>query len=231
MQRTLEVLKEGQHYVVVNKPSNMLVVRGRGGSQPTLLDFVKAQWGSAIRPVHRLDRVTTGCCLFAKSLFGQQALSDAFRKRIVHKTYLAIVEGAPRFKTLAIDARLQREDNPDAKTGPLAKQTIDVQGKQALTRVRVLAVGEGASLIEAKPQMGRMHQIRIHLAHVGHPIIGDAMYGAKLPYEKHGIALHALELVFPLPEGRKRETAKAPLPKRFLEELARRGMDVSKIPF
>ena len=211
MSITLEVLDKGKHHIVVNKPYNMVVVAGRGAPKPTLLDVAEKQFGKGIRPVHRLDRVTTGCCILATSLYGQQALSEAFRKHLIDKTYLAVVEGVPNFKSLNIDARLTRVDDLNAKKGYLAHQTIDPNGQRALTRVKVISVGEQYTLVEARPQTGRMHQIRAHLAHVGHPILGDKQYGSNTPFMEHAIALFAQAVSFPAPEGGRR-VVKAPMP-------------------
>jgi RluA family pseudouridine synthase len=219
----LEILDKGKHHVVVNKPYNMVVVAGRGAPKPTLLDVAEKQFGKGIKPVHRLDRVTTGCCILATSVYGQQALSDAFRKHLVDKRYLAIVEGIPTFKSLNIDARLKRIDDPDAKKGYLAQQTIDKDGQRALTRVKVLSVGQDYTLVEARPQTGRMHQIRAHLAHVGHPIVGDKQYGAKTEFIERGIALFAQSVSFPAPEGGKR-VATAPLPEFWKTFMQAHGL-------
>ncbi len=205
---SLRVLDEGKHHIVVDKPTNMVVVKGRGAPRPTLLDLVQAHAGDDARPVHRLDRGTSGCCVFAKSTFGQQTLSDAFRRHVVDKRYIAIVHGVPEWKKLAIDARLLRIDAPDQRKGPLAWQTVDDEGQRALTRVRVLATDDSANLsvIEARLETGRMHQIRAHLAHVGFPIVDDTLYANdETPIDRrpapHAFALHALALSVPLPTG------------------------------
>jgi RluA family pseudouridine synthase len=210
------VLARGEHWAVFAKPAGMTVVGGRGVPRPTLLDIAIDVLGAA-RPVHRLDKPTTGCCIVASTLFGQQILSDAFRRRIVDKRYLAIVEGKPTWSSLVVDARLARIDEPDiprvgGKKAPLAIQTIDEAGDKALTRLRVLAVGDGVALVEARPETGRMHQIRCHLAHVGHPIVGDKLYGATTSFvAEQELALHAFAVSFPRPEGG-RAAVTAPLP-------------------
>lgn len=210
----LKVLSEGPHHLVVFKPANTVVVAGRGAPRPTLLDLAKQQFGDKIRPVHRLDRGTSGLLLFAKSLFGQQALSDAFRKHLIQKRYLAICEGRPKFDKLQIDFRLDRVDQPNAKKGPLAHQTISDQGKRALTQVEVLSRSDQYCVILATPKTGRMHQIRIHLSHVGHPIVGDAQYGATTPFGEHAIALLAYSLSFRAPSGEHCQVI-CPLPAEF----------------
>lgn len=200
----LRVVDEGPHHAVLLKPAGMTVVGGRGVPRPTLLDLAIARWPTT-KPVHRLDKPTYGVCIVAKSTYGQQALSDAFRRHLVDKRYLALVEGSPTWEKLDIDARLARIDDPDAKKGPMAHQTVDdVEGVRALTRVRVIGRSSTHALVEARPETGRMHQIRCHLAHVGHPIVGDAQYGAKGPSQwpdDKGLGLVAFCVSFPLPQG------------------------------
>lgn len=203
---SLRVVDEGPHHAVLLKPAGMTVVGGRGVPRPTLLDLAIARWPTA-RPVHRLDKPTYGLTIVAKTTYGQQALSDAFRRHLVDKRYLALVEGAPTWDKLDIDARLARIDEPaDSKSkGPMAHQTIDdVNGIRALTRVKVVARSSTHALVEARPETGRMHQIRCHLAHVGHPIVGDAQYGARGPLQwpdEKGLGLVAFAVSFPLPQG------------------------------
>jgi RluA family pseudouridine synthase len=205
----ISILDQGKHHLVVYKPSNMVVVTGRGAPKPTLLDVMQERFGKNIKPVHRLDRVTTGCCIFATSTYGQQALSDAFRKHLVDKRYLAVIEGVPNFKQINIDARLKRIDTPNNRKS-LAHQIVADDGQRALTRVRVLASTNNLTLIEANPETGRMHQIRAHLSHLGFPIVGDTQYGSKTAYYPYAIALHAYKVTFPLPEGGRRTVTAEP---------------------
>ena len=199
---------------MLDKPAGMTVVAGRGVPRPTLLDLAIERWPDA-RPVHRLDKPTTGCTVVAKTALGQVALSDAFRRHIVDKRYLAFIVGVPAWDSLAIDARLARVDDPDLPGAvqkalhgkkTLSIQTIDEEsGVRALTRVRVLGRGNGVTLVEARPETGRMHQIRAHLAHVGFPLVGDALYGASGAFERfidgQDVALHAFCISFPKPDG------------------------------
>lgn len=226
------LVNEGPHHAVFLKPAGMTVVAGRGVPRPTLLDVAQQRFPGA-RPVHRLDRVTTGLTVVAKTPFGQQALSEAFRRHLIDKRYLALVEGAPAWDKLDIDARLARVDDPDAqhgkKKGPLAWQTVDPAGVRALTRVKVLARGTGVTLVEARPETGRMHQIRCHLASVGHPILGDSIYGATQQwFEAGGIPLLALAISFPLPHGGRAFVATS-VPATWARELGNRGVGLASV--
>jgi 23S rRNA pseudouridine955/2504/2580 synthase len=230
---TATLLSRGEHWALYDKPAGMTVVGGRGVPRPTLLDVAIAQLGAA-KPVHRLDKPTTGCTLVATTTFGQQLLSDAFRRRLVDKRYVAIVEGVPAWKALVVDARLARIDDPDlprigGKKAPLSIQTIDENGERALTRLRVLAVGEGVALVEARPETGRMHQIRCHLAHVGFPIAGDRLYGAKATFvDDQELALHAWGVSFPRPEGG-RAAGTAPVPSSWWAWAATRRLGLGAL--
>ncbi len=222
------LVDEGPHHAVFSKPAGMTVVAGRGVPRPTLLDVAVERFGEGVRPVHRIDRPTTGLCVVAKTPYGQQALSEAFRRHLVDKRYLAVVEGSPAFDKLDIDARLSRQDDPDARKGPMAHQHVADDGVRALTRVRVLARGDGIALVEARPETGRMHQIRAHLAHVGHPIVGDAQYGATTAYVQGAVMLHAFAVSFPLPQGG-RAFVIGPPPAEYVAFLGKRGIVVVPI--
>lgn len=237
-QKHAVVIDEAMHWAVLDKPAGMTVVGGRGVPRPTLLDLAIERWADA-RPVHRLDKPTTGCCVIAKTLYGQQALSDAFRRHLIDKRYVAVVAGIPSWEKLDIDARLARIDDPDLpKIGgkkTLAIQTIDQEnGVRALTRVRVLGRGDGVSLIEARPETGRMHQIRAHLAFAGFPLVGDALYGSPIPrflnalVDGQDIALHAFAVSFPRPEGG-RAFVTAKLPSTWWLWLQGKGLDGSAL--
>ena len=223
---TFQILDEGTHHVVVNKMSGALVVPARGVPAPVLLEQVQAHFGKGVRAVHRLDRGTSGCVVFAKSTYGEQALVDAFRRRRVEKRYLAFIEGRPDFTKKSIEAPLLRVDAPHGKKhGPAALQKVDGAGQSALTQIRVLAEGQHFSLIEARPHTGRMHQIRVHCAHIGYPLVGDLLYGART--EAPRVLLHALALFFPAPSGGRR-LCESPLPADFTDFAAQAHLDLEK---
>jgi 23S rRNA-/tRNA-specific pseudouridylate synthase len=201
MKHELIILSEGPHHLAIFKPHNMAVVGGRGVVRPTLLDLVRERFGSQIFPVHRLDRVTSGITIFARSIFAKHAIENAFKKRLVKKIYYAICEGHPNFKKITVDSKLLKTETKNKK-GPEKRQIIDSEGQQSITKLQVLKeLGPGFFLIEAQPLSGRMHQIRAHLASLGLPIVGDKLYGAKSSAGPHTIALCAVKISLPLPRG------------------------------
>lgn len=205
MESKLIVLSQGPHHVAVFKPHNISVVGGPGVVRPTLLDLVRKIFGHSIFPVHRLDRGTSGITIFARSQFAKHALENAFKKRLVNKTYYAICEGQPNFTKISVDKALKRVDR-GKKSGPVAKQTIDDAGEKALTHFTfVKKLNDNFALVEAQPVSGRMHQIRAHLSYLGFPIVGDKLYGATSMCGPHTIALCAVAISLPLPKGERLE--------------------------
>jgi RluA family pseudouridine synthase len=213
------VIHEDEHILALAKPSGLSSQGGRGQVHTLdelLFAFAKSN-GNRPRLVHRLDRDTSGVILTARTKPAAAFLGKAMMGRRFEKTYQAIVApGAPEPRSGLIDAPLRRDeqgreafmrvcapDHPDAET--------------ARSRYRTLAAGDGAALLELKPETGRMHQLRVHLASVGRPIAGDARYGgvlmlAGLPVKR--LMLHAGELSFPHPSG-ERMTLTAPEPADF----------------
>ena len=188
----LDLIYRDESLIVVNKPAGLLAVPGRGaGKQDCLASRVQAEFPDALI-VHRLDMATSGLLLFARGAEMQRRLSYLFRERLVAKRYVAVVSG--RLEQLAgeIDLPLMR-DWPNRP-----RQKVDfASGKPSLTRYRVLAhdAGTGTSRVELEPVTGRTHQLRVHLAAVGHPILGDALYGE----EAERLLLHARSLNFAHP--------------------------------
>lgn len=179
--------------VVVEKPAGMLSVPGRG---PALADCVIVRL-QALHPdaltVHRLDMVTSGLLLHARGKGNQAVLSRQFEQRLVRKRYVALVEGWVDDADGEVDLplRCDWENRP--------RQCADrIAGRPALTRWRLLErrVESGCSLLELEPVTGRTHQLRVHLACIGHPIVGDVLYGAQ-PSER--VCLHAAQLAFTHP--------------------------------
>ncbi|MET0210717.1 MAG: RluA family pseudouridine synthase [Burkholderiaceae bacterium] len=170
---------EDAHLLVLEKPAGLLCVPGRGvDKQDCLSARALARWPEA-RVVHRLDMATSGLVLMARDAATQRALGDAFADREVDKHYEAIVDGMP--VATAPDAEgwstIDAPIAPDWPRRPL--RVIDIAGKPSLTRWRVLEARpeRHASRLLLKPLTGRTHQLRVHLASIGHPILGDALYG------------------------------------------------------
>lgn len=227
--RTLPVLYEDERLLAVNKPENLLVQPDRK-DQDNVLDRVKymrSLEGAEERAyaVHRLDRNTTGVLLVALSGVTLRILQDAFRAREIHKTYLAVVSGVPSAKG-EIDGPLLKD--------PLSNTVkVDPSGKEALTRYRLLAGGGDVSLVEIDLVTGRSHQARVHMASIGHSILGDIRYGSEeinAKWRKRGIRrplLHSFQVVFGDLRGELEDLSgmriAAPLPEDMGELLRSRG--------
>ena len=200
---SLAVIHEGADLLVLDKPAGLLCVPGRGeDKQDCLSARAQARWTDAL-VVHRLDMATSGLVLMARSPAMQRALGDAFAQRRVHKRYEAIVDGLlPVSDTWSlIDAPLVA----DWPNRPLQK--IDAQnGKPSSTRWRVkrLLPERDATHLWLEPLTGRSHQLRVHLLSIGHPILGDALYGSEAVQRRADrLLLHASELEFAHPaDGR-----------------------------
>lgn len=199
------VLREDEHILALNKPPGLSSQGGRGQHR-TLDDYLAAfAKSSGRRPqlVHRLDRDTSGVILAARSQPAASFLGKALMARRFRKTYLAVVAGPLDRADGEIDVPLRREEQGrEAWSRPAAP---DHPGAQpALTRYRTLAANTQAALLELEPVTGRMHQLRVHLAHLGRPILGDPRYGGALTLAGAPVPrlmLHAARLRFPHPDG------------------------------
>jgi tRNA pseudouridine32 synthase/23S rRNA pseudouridine746 synthase len=189
--------------IVADKPAGLLAVPGRTESD-SLATRVQALHPDA-RIVHRLDQATSGLMLFARGAAAQRALAMAFEARQVHKRYIAVVEGLPAADAGEIDAPLAA----DWPRRP--RQRVDAEGgKPSLTRWCVLRRDDDSAWLELEPLSGRTHQLRVHLAHLGHPIRGDRLY-APPPWRAERLLLHASELAFEHPlTGQRLQLRSAP---------------------
>lgn len=194
------VIYEDDDVIVFNKPAGMLTVsKGEFNPEPTLEQFGEI--------VHRLDRDTSGVIILAKNAKAKSFLQKQFQERKAHKTYYAVTVGHPKVDHAIINIPLTRN---------LKKPTtfmVANQGREAITEYRAIDQNEKYSLIELKPQTGRTHQLRIHLAHIGAPILGDPVYNPKSP-KADRMYLHASILEITVPSG-KRLTFTANLPEEF----------------
>ena len=213
----LSILFEDDAILVVDKAAGIVVHPAAGNQRGTLVAAVLHHWQGPrpgldpLRPglVHRLDKDTSGALVLAKDPDALADLSDQFKRREVKKQYLAIVWGRPAMTAGTVDAPLGRHP-VDRK-----RMTIRADGRPARTRYEVLASGARMSLVRALPETGRTHQIRVHLASLGAPIVGDAVYGGR----RHGSpepiarqALHAEKLTLRHPSRGETMTFAAPLP-------------------
>jgi 23S rRNA pseudouridine1911/1915/1917 synthase len=200
----LEILYEDDDVIVVNKAAGMTVHAGAGNSRGTLVNALLgrgqtlSRGGDALRPgiVHRLDKETSGAILVAKNDFAHAKISEAFRQRLVKKTYLALVEGVLKEKQgrieLAIGRDLLRRTRMAVQRGKpgsalrastVASEAVRGGGlaghaREARTDWRTLAEVDGTTLVEVQLHTGRTHQIRVHFSAIAHPVVGDTLYGA-----------------------------------------------------
>lgn len=209
----LPVLYEDNDCIVINKPAGVLThAQGKLGSEATVATFLrdKLQDLEGIRGgiVHRLDRATSGVIICAKSQEALSFLQKQFSTRKAKKTYIAIVKGTPELLEAFIDMPIER--NPKAP----ATFRIGPNGKPSMTHYKVIRSTDTYSMIELTPTTGRTHQLRVHLAEQGMPIVGDPLYGKGAFGDR--LYLHALSLEITLP-SRERTTFTAPLPPEFTE--------------
>ncbi len=202
------LLHVDEHLIVVDKPAGLLAVPGKGeAGRNNLATRVQALHADA-RVVHRLDQATSGLMVFARGLAAQRALGRAFEQRQVGKVYEAVVEGLPQPSQGEIDAPLAA-DWPQRP-----KQKVDAEaGRPALTRWQRLdgPAPPGCTRLRLQPVTGRTHQLRVHLAHVGHPICGDTLY-APAPQRGSRLLLHSCELSFRHPADERPLIWRSPAP-------------------
>jgi len=219
-----DILYQDADIVVIAKPPGIVVHPAAGHATGTLVHGLLhacgdlAGVGGEERPgiVHRLDRDTSGVMVVAKNDFAHRHLVDQFKARRIDKTYLALVVGRPAQRHGVIEAPIGR--HPVQRK----KMAIRPDGRPAVTEWRLRRSFSSCSLIEARPRTGRTHQIRVHLASLGHPIVGDPLYGKKrgvvaCPVER--LCLHALELGFTHPRTGEARRFIAPLWPGFITVL------------
>jgi len=220
----LDVIFENDDLIVINKAAGLVVHPAAGHAQGTLIHAVLAHApeiegvGGELRPglVHRLDKDTSGLIVLAKNELTQRFLQDQFQKREVEKTYIALVDGQPRSARGRIDAPIGRDPRERKRMAVVSA----AKGRQAVTDYRVVESFEKHCLVEVNPHTGRTHQIRVHLAFLGSPVVGDQVYGKRnptLPLERHFLHAARLKLLI-LGESTPR-IFEAPLPTELAEIL------------
>jgi len=220
----LDIIYEDDYLIVINKPVGLLVHPAQGITTGTLVNALlyhcRPETGKAlsdvnteIRPgiVHRLDRETSGIIVAVKDNRAHVRLARQFEKHRVHKKYLALVEGEINFDEGVVDAPLARHPFRHDKKAV----AFDDAAKAAKTFYRVLRrFGKEATLVALFPQSGRTHQLRVHMAYLGHPILGDDKYGKKSTFPR--LALHAQSIAFKHPITDEGLEFSTPPPKEFL---------------
>lgn len=213
----VEILYEDGYLIILNKPSGLLVHPTGQTSRGTLSNYLAhyyQQQGAicTVRPLHRLDRETSGCVVFAKDSNTQALLDNFLKEGSLKRTYQAVVNGIVDPPAETINAPIG--PHPTKQN----RRSVTPKGDPAITHYKTLQNFSGASLLELTLATGRTHQIRVHLSYLEHPIIGDRMYG-KSSALISGQALHAFSLHFPHPVEQREIEVKAPFPADFLRVL------------
>jgi 23S rRNA pseudouridine1911/1915/1917 synthase len=217
---------EDEHLAVVDKPAGIVMHPGAGHRRGTLAGGILHRWpgvrgvGAEDRwgIVHRLDRDTSGLLAVALGQEAYEGLREAIRRHAVERTYQALVAGSPAMPAGTVDAPIGRDP------GRPTRMRIDPEGRPARTHYRVVTQYQGATLLAVTLETGRTHQIRVHLASIDLPVIGDAVYGIASGAPR--VFLHAASLAFDHPVTGERVEGESPLPEdlvRVLEELSGPG--------
>jgi len=223
----LDVLFEDDDLIVINKPADLTVHPGAGQREHTLVNALLSHCttlsgiGGKERPgiVHRLDKETSGCLVVAKNDVAHRELSKQFAARTVEKIYLALVAGKLRKPTGVIEENIGRH--------PVQRKRMSVsskRGRAAKTEYRVIRSSYQASLVECRLHSGRTHQIRVHLHHLGHPVLGDKIYAPRFAKNFHRQMLHAWKLGFRHPCTGEWRSFEASLPADFNEAIRAAGL-------
>lgn len=220
----LDVVFEDAHIIVINKPKGLVVHPAAGNYTGTLVNGLMDYCGDrlsdingVIRPgiVHRIDKDTSGLLVVAKSNVAHERLCEKLKTHDIQRTYVALAEGVLREERGRIDAPIGRHPVDRKKMAVNLKN-----GKHAVTHFEVLERFANATYLELQLETGRTHQIRVHLSYIGHPIIGDEVYGkSKQRFDIGGQALHARQLKFLHPVTGEEMVFHAPLPQYFQELL------------
>ncbi|MDP3953464.1 MAG: RNA pseudouridine synthase [bacterium] len=220
-----KIIYENKDVAVINKPAGLLVHDDGKGSEETLVDWLRVNFPEvatvgddpAERPgiVHRLDKDTSGIMLIPRTQAYFEYLKDLFQQKRIKKTYWAVVKGSPRKDEGVISSPISIKPGTIKRTTHGGKMT-----KEAVTSFRVLRRLDGYCLIEASPKTGRTHQIRVHLASIGSPVLGDTLYGSKKNKEEvPRQMLHARGIEFQLEPGKSVRLVADP-PDDFQDALA-----------
>ena len=231
----LEIVHEDEHLLVVDKPAGMVVHPAAGNPDGTLVNALLHHCagrlsgiGGVARPgiVHRIDKDTSGLLVVAKTDVAHEGLAAQFTRHSIERVYLALTTGIPVPPAGRIDAPLARSASDRKKIAVVGATKADGgRGKRAVTHYRIVEPLKGAALVECRLETGRTHQVRVHLASIGHPLLGDPVYGRSRNEHRellkslnfHRQALHAAELGFVHPVSKAKLSFKSALPSDIQE--------------
>jgi 23S rRNA pseudouridine1911/1915/1917 synthase len=222
----LNKLFEDEYIMIIDKPAGVSVHVGAGEYQETILDVFAFHYpqikeiSGTDRPgiVHRLDRDTSGILILAKDIVSMRRLQKQFKRRDISKTYLALVSGRPRFRSGTVNAPIMR--SPRKRTKYIVADRdheSDKGAREAVTEYFVIREFGDFSFMRLMPHTGRTHQLRVHMSHLGHPILGDKVYGKASSFER--LALHAYSIEFTHPVTGEEIISFSPFPPVFREFL------------
>ena len=223
----VDILLKTADFTVANKPCNMPTHPSHGHHEDTLanaLAFRLSTENAPFRPrfINRLDRNTTGVVLVANHALAAISLSRAMVEGRIKKSYLALVHGR-------VDCAMHLETGIRRRGESIITREVCAcdEGELAVTDMEPLAVGDSFSLVRLTPHTGRTHQLRVHMAHLGHPLLGDELYGIPDDFPRH--ALHAVSLEFPAPQSGERVRVHAPLPEDMQKRILLLGKEAVEL--
>ena len=226
----LDIVYEDEDIIIINKPSGMVVHPGNGNYSGTLVNGLMyytnnlSDNNGETRPgiVHRIDKDTSGLIIVAKNNKTHEILSEYFQNKTITRKYIALIKGELNTNSATIDAPIGRSENDRKKMAVTANNS-----KNAVTHLEVLKRYKGYTLVKLKLDTGRTHQIRVHMAYIGHPVAGDEVYGPKkVITELSGQCLHARKIGFIHPVSREYLEFSSPLPEyfeKFLRKVRKNG--------
>ena len=215
------ILYEDSSILAVDKPANLVVHQTVDQNRPNLLNNITGK-NKELFLINRLDKDTSGIVLIGKNRESATIFSKLFAEKDVEKKYFAIVEGEIDFTERLVSNHLDSIKGLKNIYG-----SVRSGGKKAETLIKRLSTQSGFSLVEANPKTGRTHQIRVHLAELGFPIVGDLSYGASFRHQFRRVMLHAQTLTFTHPIKKERLTITSPFPNDFKEALNYLGLQNS----
>ncbi len=223
----VEILLHTPDFTVANKPANMPTHPSHGHHEDTLANALAHRFSTEDAPfrprfINRLDRNTTGVVLVANHALCAVSLSRAMAQGEIKKTYVALVHGR-----VEGDRRIETGIRRLEGSTMLREVCAPDEGALGVTDVAVIRAADDVSLVKLTPLTGRTHQLRVHMAHLGHPLLGDELYGIPDDFPRH--ALHACALEFPAPQTGERVVVRAPLPEDMRERILLLGEEAAQI--